>query len=274
LAGTDSLLTAKIKIIFLSKAMLFTDYTFMGIDPTAGEKPLNYAALDHNRSLLALGQGLLDDVLAFAAGQEQAVVAVCAPRRPSQGLMHNSEFRQSLSPPPHPGRWENARLADYQLWIRNIRIMQASPDEADCPNWMKTGFVVYRRLEEMGYREYPAPGNDRQYLEVYPHACFAAMLGVLPFLKLSLEGRIQRQLVMYEIDVDLRDPMLFFEEITRHKLMKGILPTEILYKPGELDAIVAAYTAWLAITHPDQVTLVGDIDEGRIIVPGELKSRY
>ena len=254
--------------------MLFTDFTFMGIDPTAGQKPMNYAALDHERRLLALGQGSLDDILAFAAGQERAVAAVCAPRRPSQGIMRKSEFRQSLSPPPHPGRWENARVADYQLWMRNIRIMQASPVEAECPNWMKSGFTMYRRLEEMGYRAYPAMENDRQYLEVYPHACFVALLGVLPFLKSSLEGRIQRQLVMYERDVDLRDPMRFFEEITRHKLMRGILPTEVLYKPGELDAIVAAYTAWLAIMHPEQINLIGDIAEGQISIPGELKAKY
>ena len=40
--------------------------------------------------------------------------------------------------------------------------------------------------------------------------------------------------------------MEFFEEVTRHRLRHGILPLEKLYTPGELDALTAAYLAWLA----------------------------
>jgi hypothetical protein len=69
--------------------------------------------------------------------------------------------------------------------------------------------------------------------------------------------------------------MLLFEEITRHRLLKGILPLEPLYSAGELDALAAAYTAWLAALHPDQVTLLGDPQEGQVVLPGaELKFRY
>ena len=66
--------------------MFFTNTTFLGIDPTAGHKPFSYAALDSNRRLLALGRGSLEEVLAFAAGQNQALAAVCAPRRPEPGV--------------------------------------------------------------------------------------------------------------------------------------------------------------------------------------------
>jgi len=51
--------------------MFYTNSTFIGIDPTAGEKPFVYAALDHELRLLALGHGSIDDILAFAAGQRQ-----------------------------------------------------------------------------------------------------------------------------------------------------------------------------------------------------------
>lgn len=255
--------------------MFYTNTTFIGIDPTAGEKPFVYAALDHELRLLALGQGHIDDILAFAAGQRQALAAVCAPRRPNQGVMSRSEVRQNLSPPPNPGRWENFRLSDYLLRQHNLSIPQTPADETQAPNWMRSGFALFSRLEALGYQAYPQPGADLQSLEVYPYACYAVLLGVLPFPKYTLEGRLQRQLALLDRQVDVPDAMRIFEEITRHRLLKGILPLEALYSAGELDALAAAYTAWLAALHPDQVTLLGDPQEGQVVLPGvELKSRY
>jgi hypothetical protein len=110
---------------------------------------------------------------------------------------------------------------------------------------------------------------------VYPHACFSGLLGVKPFEKHTIEGRIQRQMILYDLDLRIPDPMHFFEEITRHRLMQGILPENILYSPGELDAVVAAYTAWLAANTPDRTLAFGDREEGQIILPvAELKRRY
>jgi hypothetical protein len=104
--------------------MLFSDTTFIGIDPTAGVRPFVYAAIDHNGKLLAMGHGTIDAVLAFAAGQRKAIVAVCAPRKPNQGLMTRPEVRQELIPQPLPGRWMNFRMADYQIRQYNIRMPQ------------------------------------------------------------------------------------------------------------------------------------------------------
>ena len=65
---------------------MFSDQiTYIGIDPTAGHKPFSYAALDNRLSLLVLGQGTLDEILAFCAGQQQAVAAVCARAAPTRG---------------------------------------------------------------------------------------------------------------------------------------------------------------------------------------------
>ena len=92
---------------------------------------------------------------------------------------------------------------------------------------------------------------------------------------LSLEGRLQRQLALHERRVAVYDPMRIFEEFTRFRLLSGILPLGDLHSPGELDALVAAYTAWLAAKQPGSVTLLGDPDEGQVILPvAELKGRY
>jgi predicted RNase H-like nuclease len=37
--------------------------------------------------------------------------------------------------------------------------------------------------------------------------------------------------------------------------------------PAELDALAAAYTAWLAIKHPNSIMLYGDEREGQVVVP-------
>ncbi len=256
------------------KMMLFTRSTYIGIDPTAGEKPFSYAALDQDLNLLALGSGSVDEILAFAAGQNHAIVAICSPRQPNLGIMAKRETRQNLSPMPASGRWMNFRVADYLLRQHRITIPQTPSEQELCPQWMQSGFMLYQRLMGLGYSIYPLDEAERQVVEVYPHASFAILLGVLPFQKHSLEGRLQRQLVLHENHLQLPDPMRVFEEITRYRLLKGILPLENLLSAGELDALVGAYTAWKAGTAPDQVVLLGDELEGQITLPAELKETY
>jgi hypothetical protein len=167
------------------------------------------------------------------------------------------------------------RVVEYLLRRHRISTYQTPADEQKCPRWMKTGFTLYRRLEGLGFQPYPAGEGSHQYLEVYPHACFTVLLGVAPFPKNSLEGRIQRQLVLYENRTRLPDPMRLFEEITRHRILRGILPDEQLSTPPALDALVAAFTAWKTITHPEEVTVLGFPDEGQIVLPiAELKNHY
>jgi predicted RNase H-like nuclease len=69
--------------------------------------------------------------------------------------------------------------------------------------------------------------------------------------------------------------MDFFEEITRHKMVKGIWPLDLLYLAEQLDAMVAAYTAWMVFNKPDEVLSVGDAKEGKIFLPKkQLKETY
>ena len=255
--------------------MFSSGSSFIGIDPTAGHKPFAYAALDDNLRLNALGGGSLEDVLAFTAGQRQAMVAVCAPRRPSQRLMERTVVRDSLNPPPRPGRWMNFRLVEYLLRQHRISCYKTPSDEKACPNWMQMGFHLYRRLEQMGYQAYPSNKPALQWLEVYPHACFCTLLGHIPLAKNTLEGRIQRQLVLHKQKIGIPDPMDFVKAITAHNLLQGSLPLDNLYTQGELDALVAAYTAWQAANYPNQTTLLGDASEGLVILPvAKLKRHY
>ena len=256
-------------------AMLFSQTTFIGIDPSAGERPYNFAAVSQDLQLLALGSGSLPDILAFTAGQQSALAAICGPRQPNTGLMADEEIRQQLSPRPNPGRYENFRVADYQLRLHNISIPQTPALEEGCPNWMRNAFTLFSKMKGFGYRLFPGGEALVQMLEVYPHACFSALLGVVPFQKYSLEGRIQRQLVLRENGMDMPDAMNFFEEITRHRLLRAVLPLETIYPPEELDALFGAFTAWKAATQLEQTTKVGHPDEGEVYIPvPELKQVY
>jgi len=255
--------------------MLLTQTTYIGIDPTAGQKPFTYAALDESLKLLAMGQGEMNEVLAFLGGQRAAFACVCSPSHPANGVLERPEIRQQLNPPPRPGRWQGFRLSEYQMRQHNIHCPKTGSDPANSPNWIGTGFKLYQRMESIGYRAYPQEDTELQWLESYPHAAYTALLEVLPFAKDTFEGRIQRQLILYENKLRLSDPMVVFEEITRHRLLQGILPTEDLYATAELDALVAAYTAWLVANHPERTSSLGHPDEGLIILPvSELKKRY
>lgn len=247
---------------------MFSDRaTYIGIDPTAGQRPFTYAALDQQLKLLALGEGDLDEVTAFAGGQHHAVVAVNSPRQTNQRLMADAQIREALQPRPRPGRWTDYRVAEYQLYQRKISIPRTPDDFDRCQRWMQMGFLVYQRLEVFGYQHYPTENATRQVLETYPHGVFTELLGLQPFPKHTLEGRLQRQLVLHDQNVGLADPMRIFEEITRHKLRQGILPLKELHTAQELDALAAAFTAWVATNRPEAVTCFGDPDEGQIVLP-------
>ena len=255
--------------------MLFNDNTFIGIDPNAGKRPMAYAALDRDLRLLALDEGNIDEITAFVGGQQAAFVGITSPRKANQGLMKREEIRESLKPVPRPGRWLGYRVAEYQLRQHKIHVMRTCSEESKCPKWMQTGFDLYRRLKSMGYHDYPSDDTPSQILEVYPHAVYTTLLGLSPFSKTSLEGRLQRQLILHNQGLEIPDPMRFFEEITRYRIMNGMLPLEGLYTTPQLDALASAFTAWVAATSPEEITILGHPEEGLIVLPvAELNPRY
>ncbi len=255
--------------------MLFSHTTFIGVDPTAKPRSIVYAAINRSLDLLSLRTGSLEEINAFIGGQERALIAICGPVRPNQGLMKREDIRQSLHPTPRPGRWTGFRVVEYQLSQHNIRMPRTNANKQNCPGWMQTSFEIYQQCAQFGYKDYPSPESSLQILEVYPYATYAALLGCLPFPKNSFEGRLQRQLTLYRNGLNIADPMRIFEEITRHRLMTGVLPLEGLFTTPQLDALGAAYTAWVAAIQPDQVTLLGSSEEGQILLPvAELQSKY
>ena len=257
--------------------MLFTDAVFVGIDPTAGKQPIQYAALDRDLHLVALDQGDLESVLAFVASLESAVVAIDAPQGPGRGLMAQADTRRRYNLRPEGKTWAKWRVCEYELRRRNIRLYNTPEREEDAKAWARTGFELFRRLEKIGFRKniLDEKSEQRAIIEARAHSGFTILLERRPFLKKTLEGRLQRQLVLYLEGLDIANPMYALEEVTRHNLLSGHLPLDRLYTFEALDAMMAAFTAYLAGIHAERVSQVGERDEGLITIPAnELKDFY
>ncbi|PWH15634.1 MAG: hypothetical protein DDG60_05505 [Anaerolineae bacterium] len=249
--------------------MLFDTRLFVGIDPCGASKPFTWAALDKSGRLVSLQQGELEDALAFVSNLPSVVVAVNAPQRPSAGLVRQQVVRRGA------GRSFEMRVAEYLLRERGMSVSLTPSRRELCANWTQLGFAFYERLEKAGFQPYSDTQATHLWMETQAHAVFCVLLGQVPLPRPTIEGRLQRQLILYEQGLGIRDPMEYFEEVTRHKLLKGMLPLEQVYTPEQLDALAAAGTACWVIRSPERVTRLGDPHEGHILLPvAELKERY
>ena len=122
-------------------------------------------------------------------------------------------------------------------------------------------------IAQTGLKPYPTKAAPKQWLETDTQACFRILIGKSPLSRRTLEGRVQRGLILYDQGLRITDPMDFFEEITRHHMLGGTFPNELLYSASELDALAAAYVAWLAVNEPGQVVTTAD----KLILPKELE---
>ena len=247
---------------------------YIGIDPTSGVKDFGYAVLDSHLNLITLAEADMEEMVAFLGSQVTAVVAVNSPSRVNRGLVKN-KLAEAGTGPRRAVRGMDIRLAEYELRERGVAVIGTPGQEEFCPSWMRAGFALYEKLSMIGFKPFGDSGAGCQMMETHPFACFCALAEGIPFPKPTLEGQLQRQLILNDKGLRIKDAMNFFEEVTRFKLMKGLLPTETLYSPEQLDVLVAAYTAWLSDKHPGEVTRVGDKEEGQILLPvRELKDKY
>jgi hypothetical protein len=168
------------------------------------------------------------------------------------------------------------RMADAELTRRGIPVRIMPSVEGVAPSWMRLGFKLARRLREAAFLE--GPGNrdaERWLVETHAIGSFAALLKKLPLPRETLEGRLQRQLVLFRERLMVADPMDVLEEVTAHHLLAGDLHLEGLLAPEELEACAAAYTAWAATLRPERVSWVGGEDDSWICLPADpLEAKY
>ena len=243
--------------------MFYQNDTFIGVDVSRGRLPYTVAVLNINGNLQALEKCSLEGALKYTGGFGSVIVAVNAPRYLPGGKMGEDSFRENLIPPPAPERFTDYRVAEYLLRISKVRFPPTPAPPKQTPAWINNGFRLYRQLEQV-----LSPLQDgRSIIEVNSQACYQSFLGKPPFQKASIEGRIQRQLILLDHGVKIHDPMAFYEEVTRHRILQGILPDAILYSPRLLDALAAALLASLTYQDPAATVRIGDDLDGWITLP-------
>ncbi len=244
--------------------------TFIGVEANRERAyPFTYAAIDRDLTIRALGRGNIKDAFAFLAGQESALAAINSPISTSKGLLKREEIREKLSSKSRLGRWANLRLVEYELLERGVHVPRTPGSLKGSPRWMKLGFRLFEEIGKLGYRSYPGADSSKEYFECQGEAAFWNLLGHAPLKQHTLEGRLQRQLALQLCGIPVPDAMLFFEEITRHHLLQSTLPLDNLYSNEELNALAAAYTAWLACNQPDMLIRIGHEVEGYIYLPDQ-----
>jgi predicted nuclease with RNAse H fold len=239
---------------------------YIGIDPASGNKDFSYAALDDHLDLVELAEADTEEMVALVSRQESAFVAINSPSSVNRGLV-KQKLADEHSGPGRSVRGADIRLAEYELRARGIAVAGTPSREEFCPSWMQVGFALYRRLSEIGFKPYGSDGSGCQVLETHPFACYCALADGIPLSKATLEGRLQRQLILNDKGLRIKDGMEFFEEITRFKLLRGSLPMKYVLPQAEINAWLAAYSAWLAAHAPQKLKPFGDTEEGLIFLP-------
>ena len=241
---------------------------FIGVEANPNRThPFTFAVIDKDLVIRSIGSGNIRDAFAFLAGQNNALAAINSPMSTSQGLLKREEIRKKLSPASHLSHWANLRLVEYQLLQRGIHVPRTTNSLKKSPRWMRLGFQLFEEIHKLGYEKYPDMAAEKQFFECQGEAAFWNLLGHSPLKKDTLEGCLQRQLVLSMCGMAVADPMRFFEEITRHRLLNNKLPLEHLYSNTELNTLAAAYTAWLAGSQPEKLVSVGHEEEGVIFLP-------
>lgn len=207
---------------------------YLGVDPTSSEsKPSGCAVLDGSAALIYVGSVSTDaEIIRLSQRWSPAVVAIDSPLFLPRGLCCLDEGCS------HPccNDWAGEkRVAERELYRQGIRLYWTTRK-----TFIKT--MIYRSMQLR--RTLEAQGIT--VIEVYPHASKVRLFGHHIPKKTTKAGRQWL-----------------------HERLEGLVPALVEHKHplshDELDAIVAAYTAYLR--GQGQAEAVGDREEGVIYVP-------
>jgi predicted nuclease with RNAse H fold len=234
---------------------------FIGVD--VHKEKLTVANIDKNLNIELIDNINTQKLIEYVKNRENLIIAVDAPYKLNHGFMNNDQYRMLLDC-KLKGHY-NKKVSEYELSRRGINPFSTPGNMNEITGWkgwMNTGFNLYSNLENLGYKEISINGyknNIHGFIEVFPHACFTTLLDYIPSKKDTDEGLKERIDILEKVG---------FKDI--NKILQGSGKHE---KTDKLDALVAAYTAYLS--YKGSVTFVGDLREGHIVLPTiNLKDSY
>lgn len=250
-----------------------SDRVFAGVDLSTGRSGVTVALISGRLEVHSVRRRTPEEAAEEMAACEKITAAFGGPLHSWRTA---SESAEPIGQALREGKRPRSRAADGELSRRGIPVRRMPVVASAAPAWMRSAFGLARALAGRGFAEGKgAMDEPRALLETHPGACAAVLLGRLPFGRTNLEGRIQRQLLLIREKMALPDPMRAFEEMTAHHILSGRLALDSVLRPDELDALLAAFTAWRASTGPESVTWLGDDAGGWICLPAkELSEKY
>lgn len=250
------------------------EMVFAGVDIKSGNRPSTCAIVNDRRRVIHVGEHDQESLVSLLSSYDKIACGIDAPCSRNLGIMEDPDYREMLGLRPNAKRFSSYRVSEFEIRRRGIHIYATPRELSQNTSWMGDGWRLYDALRLKGFRDYPSEANHLMF-ETYPHADFTVLIGTRPYPKNTLEGRIQRQLVLNDQGIALKDAMHLIEEWTRYRFITGRIDFDQLYTHDQLDALVAAYTAYLAATEPEMITAVGDQRDGLILLPvSELRESY
>lgn len=238
------------------------DNKYLGIDVHLNR--LTVACIDEKLKVISIADISIEELDRKIEETTPIIIAVDAPYGLNKGLMNNEEFRHNLK-----GKLEghyNKKVSEYMLSMRGINPFSTPGDIDEVTgwnSWMHSGFDAYQIIEKLEYmhmNEVNCNIVDNGIIETFPHGCFTVLAGHIPQKKSTDAGLEER--------IQLLDNLGF-------KNIRSLLHGSKHGIGDKLDALVAAYTALM--TRKGQVTFVGEIAEGQIVLPipsEQFKEKY
>jgi hypothetical protein len=151
-------------------------------------------------------------------------------------------------------KWDISAALSFLQEYKNISLVINKPSSKIA----QTAYVDFKnQIAQADFQSFSKKDHPKPWFETNAQDCYREWLGQNPLPRRTLEGRLQRALVLYEQVLRIEDPMEIFEEITRYKLIKGVFRLENVYSSKELDALAAAYLAWMVVNRPEQIVVNG-----------------
>jgi predicted nuclease with RNAse H fold len=253
----------KVKIIYNTNMDTFT---FIGIDVNSRPPYYHVIAIDSQLNCLSELTGDWEALNGLLAQSDKGIIAINAPLSMNTGYL-----TQSNLPKLHPGRWPNCRRIEFELAQHGAPVYFTPNDPRKMPAAMSRGFTISRLLIDLGYELFTAQ-TEKSMIEVPADAAFWSIGQGEMLDQHQLLGRIQRQMILYELGFQVPDPMEFFEEITRFKIKMGNIPLDLVLTPQQLNARIVAYTSQQLWENPEKVAKLGYQQEGFLYLPADPSS--
>lgn len=251
--------------------------SFIGLSVISPRKPLHLVVIDAEMETLFTGTLSTAQALEQIAKYPNAVCAIDTPLSANQGILAGVNGRLRYGLPANATLWQDFRVCEFMLAQIGMKIANTPPTSVSVSARTQLGWQVVEALRQLGFVNY-RPGifdSARQLLETHTESAYTVCLGHLPRPKSHLLGQLQRQMVLYDVGLDVQNPLRLFDEISRQQVLLGKWHLQEILPVEQMDAHMAAYTALLAMEKSEQLSLLGDPLEGQIALPmSPLKRKY